>query len=172
MNKQLKTLTLLTGFTILMAAVPALADNAPTTAEQMAGMQTMCEETASVRADRQNEKSLYERLGGYDKIYEFVQEIVRRHYTNESIKHMFVGVDRELLTKHVADFVAAGTGGGATYSGRTMPATHAHLGLTDADFLSAGDDIVNSMKVMEYGQNEIEEFVCILVSLKDQVVFK
>ncbi len=171
MNKKLKTLALLAGFIILMAAIPALAGNAPTTAEKMVGMQNMCEETASARAERQNEKSLYERLGGYDKIYKLATEIARRHYINESIKHMFVGVDKEMLIKHVADFVAAGTGGTATYSGRDMPSTHAHLKLTDADFLSAGNDIVNSMTTLGYGQNEIDEFVCILVSLKDQVVF-
>ncbi len=85
---------------------------------------------------------------------------------------MFVGVDKKMVTKHVADFIAAGTGGTATYAGRDLPGSHAHLNLTDADFLSAGDDIVNSMKVMGYGENEIQEFVCILVSLKDQVVFK
>ena len=31
-------------------------------------------------------------------------------------------------------------------------------------------DIVTAMKGMGYGENEINEIVCILVSLKDQVV--
>ena len=51
-----------------------------------------------------------------------------------------------------------------------MPASHAHLRLTDADFLAAGGDIVTAMQSMGYGENEINEIVCILVSLKDQVV--
>jgi hypothetical protein len=53
-----------------------------------------------------------------------------------------------------------------------MPATHANLKLTDADFLSAGGDIVSAMQSMGYGEDEINEFVCILVSLKDQVVLE
>jgi hemoglobin len=71
----------------------------------------------------------------------------------------------------VADFVAAGTGGTEVYTGRPMPAAHADLKLTDADFLSAGHDIVTAMQSMGYGQNEIDEILCILMSLKNQVVF-
>ena len=85
---------------------------------------------------------------------------------------MFTHVDSERLAKHVADFTAAGTGGPQEYTGRTMPGSHANLKRTDADFLSAGGDIVTAMKSMGYGENEINEFVCILVSLKDQVVFE
>ena len=33
-------------------------------------------------------------------------------------------------------------------------------------------DIVTAMQSMDYGQDEIDEVVCILVSLKDQVVLK
>ncbi len=118
------------------------------------------------------EKSLYERLGGYDKILEMTTEVVRLHSINPTIIPMLKGVDHAGLAKHVADFVAAGTGGTAKYTGRDMPSSHAHLKLTDADFLSAGGDIVTAMTSLGYGQNEIDEFLCIMVSLKDQVVFK
>jgi len=147
-------------------------NDAPSVAEQMAGLQQMCADTAEARAQRQAEQSLYERLGGYDKIHEFISEVVRLHKENPDINHMFTNVDSERLVKQVADFAASGTGGPQTYTGRTMPETHARLELTDADFLSAGGDIVKAMQTTGYGQNEIDEFVCILVSLKDQVVFE
>ena len=142
------------------------------TAEQMAGLQAMCAESATARGERQAQKSLYDRLGGYDRILELTTDIVRRHADNETIKRTLEGVDHELLAKHVADFMAAGTGGSAEYSGRSLPDSHAHLDLTDADFLSAGGDIMAAMQAMEYGQNEIDEVVCIMVALKDQVVFE
>jgi hemoglobin len=82
------------------------------------------------------------------------------------------GVDGKTLAKRVTDFTAAGTGGPQTYKGRSMPAAHARLELTDADFLAAGGDIVKAMQTMGYGEDEVNEFVCILVSLKDQVVLK
>lgn len=156
----------------MLATGTAVANDTVTVAEQMAGLQQMCADTAEARAQRQAEKPLYDRLGGYEKINDFTREVVRLHKENDDIKHMFEYVDTERLATSVADFTAAGTGGSQTYSGRTMPAAHANLKLTDADFLSAGGDIVTAMQTMGYGQNEIDEFVCILVSLKDQVVLE
>lgn len=148
------------------------AGSAPSVAEQIAGLQQMCADTAEARAQRQSDQPLYERLGGYDRIHEFVREVVRLHQENDAIRHMFTHVDADRLAKNVADFAASGTGGPQSYSGGTMPEVHARLELTDADFLAAGGDIVKAMQTMGYGQNEIDEFVCILVSLKDQVVFE
>jgi hemoglobin len=150
----------------------AVANDSVTVTEQVAGLQQMCADTAEARAQRQAEQPLYERLGGYDKIHEFTREVVRLHFENDSLDRIMEGVDGERLAKSVADFTASGTGGPKVYKGRTMPEAHARLELTDADFLAAGGDIVTAMQTMGYGQNEIDEFVCILVSLKDQVVFK
>lgn len=157
---------------ILCGVTSAVAGDAPSVTEQMAGMKKMCADTAEARAQRQAADPLYNRLGGYDKIHQFTTEVVRLHNENEDIKVMFEHVDSEKLAQHVADFVSAGTGGTAEYTGRAMPAAHSKLRLTDADFLSAGGDIVTAMKTMGYGENEIQEMVCILVSLKDQVVFE
>jgi hemoglobin len=174
MEDTTKTKWVLAAFVMaaLTISVAEANDAAPTVDEQIAGMQKMCADTADARAQRQAADPLYNRLGGYDRILEFTTEVVRLHHENESIKDMFKYVDSERLAKHVADFTAAGTGGPQQYTGRTMPATHANLKLTDADFLAAGGDIVTAMQSMGYGEDEINEFVCILVSLKDQVVFK
>lgn len=158
---------------MLILASAAWAEKAaPTTEDQIHGLQTMCAESHDARAARQEEESLYLRLGGYDKILEMTTEVVRLHSINPAIKHTLKGVDHAGLAKHVADFAAAGTGGTAKYTGRDMRSSHAHLKLTNADFLSAGGDVVTAMTSMGYGQNEIDEFLCILVSLKDQVVLK
>jgi hemoglobin len=173
MNDRKQTKWILAVLTVAMLAVGvAGAGDASTVADQMSGLQTMCADTAQARAQRQADEALYFRLGGYDRIHEFTREVVRLHKQNDAIKAMFTYVDSEKLAKHVADFVAAGTGGSESYTGRAMPAVHAKLRLTDADFLSAGGDIVTAMQSMDYGQNEIDEIICILVSLKDQVVLE
>jgi hemoglobin len=148
------------------------ANSAPSVAEQISGMQKMCADTEQARAQRQAENPLYNRLGGYDRIHEFTTEVVRLHFENEALDRIMVGVNGEVLAKRVADFAASGTGGPQTYTGRSMPAAHEHLHLTDADFLAAGGDIVKAMHTMGYGEDEINEFLCILVSLKDQVVLE
>ena len=174
--KLTQTKWILAAFVMAMLSVAVGGANdtnyAPSVAEQIGGMQAMCAETADARAQRQADEALYFRLGGYDRIHEFTSEVVRLHFENDALDRIMVGIDGEVLAKRVADFAAAGTGGPQTYTGRSMPAAHEHLHLTDADFLAAGGDIVKAMQTMGYGENEINEFVCILVSLKDQVVLK
>ena len=173
MNDRTRTKWILSALVMAMLSVAvAGANDAPTVAEQIGGMQAMCADTEQARAQRLADDALYNRLGGYDRIHEFTTEVVRLHFENEALDRIMVGVDGEALAKNVADFVATGTGGPQRYTGRDMPTAHSHLHLTDADFLSAGGDIVTAMQTMGYGQDEINEFVCILVSLKDQVVFE
>lgn len=157
---------------VLLPTAVAWAEEKPNASEQIASLEKMCAGSAEIRSERQAAESLYERLGGYDRILALTNEVVRLHKQNDAIKHMFEHVDSEKLAKHVADFMAAGTGGTAKYTGRDLPTSHANLNLTDTDFLSAGGDIIQAMQNLEYGQDEIDEVVCILVSLKDQVVFE
>ena len=160
----------------LVVAIPVLVlaggEKTPSADEQMAGLVESCQASADARAARHEAKALYDRLGGYDKILALTTEIVRLHGENDAIKRTLVGVDPEMLAKHVADFMAAGTGGTAAYTGRSMPDAHRHLELSTADFLAAGGDVIQAMKNLGYGPDEIDEVVCILVSLKDTVLYE
>jgi len=144
----------------------------PSAEEQMAGLVGMCDASAEARTARQAAESLYDRLGGYDKIHALTTEIIRLHNINPDFRLMMKYVDDEHLADQVADFMAAGTGGTETYKGRNMHDAHAHLEFTTADFLSAGGDIMKAMTNLGYGQNEIDEVICLLVSMKDQVILK
>ena len=159
---------------VILAAVPVLAgDEAePTPAEMVAGLVSMCDASADARTARHEADSLYNRLGGYDKIHALCQEIVRLHQVNEDFRLMMTYVDGDQLAKHVADFMAAGTGGTAEYTGRDMVTAHKHLQMTNGDFLSAGGDVMQAMKNMGYGQEETDEVICILVSMKDAVIYE
>jgi len=171
MNKQNTVLSLLTGLIILIS-IPAFAGDAPTVDEQIAGLEAMCAANSDARGERQEQKPLFERLGGNEKIAKLWYNVAARHRVNESIKQFMEGVDDDVLVQHLVDFVSAGTGGDAEYTGRSMPDAHRDMKLTDAHFLAAGGDVIAAMQEMEYGQNEIDEVVCILVSLKGQVVLK
>jgi len=75
------------------------------------------------------------------------------------------------VSKRVADFMISGMGGPAVYKNRpTLPDSHRHMKLTNADFMAAGADVIQAMKNLEYGQNEIDEVVCALVGLRPMVV--
>lgn len=156
----------------LLSGGSAVAGDSPTVDEQMAGVVEMCAGTESARVARQAEKPLYYRLGEYDKIKDLTEEIVRLHSVNPDFARFWGHIDEEALIKNVTDFVSTGTGGPKVYEGRDMSSAHAHLELSKADFLSAGNDVSMAMQNKGYGENETQEFLCILVSMKDLVITK
>jgi hemoglobin len=149
-----------------------IAGESPTVEDQMAGLVAMCAESEQARAQRHAETPLYDRLGGSEKITAMTAEIIRLHSINPDFRRFWGEIDEERLIKNVSDFVSTGTGGPKVYEGRDMPTAHAHLELSAADFLSAGGDVMHAMQNKGYGENEIQEMVCILVSMKDLVITK
>ena len=137
---------------ILPASAMAEGEAEPTPEDMIAQMEAQCAANSEVMAARQAESPLYDRLGGYEKINALTTKIIELHEQNEAIQHLMDGVDGEALARHVADFMASGTGGPQKYTGRDMVSAHEHLKLTDADFLSAGGDIVKAMKSFDYGE--------------------
>ena len=157
-------------FIVLFSAGLATAGDDPTVDEQVAGLVTMCADSEAARVVRQEAKPLYFRLGEYDRIFELTEEIVRLHSINPDFERFWGHIDEEKLVKNVSDFVSTGTGGPEVYTGLDMPSAHAHLELSKADFLSAGGDVSKAMKNKGYGDEETQEFLCILVSMKDMVI--
>ena len=156
----------------LVSAGFATAGEEPTVDEQVTGLVTMCADSEEARVARQEAKPLYFRLGEHDGIHGLTTEVVRLHSINPDFTRFWVYIDEEALIKNLDDFISTGTGGPKGYEGRDMPSAHAHLELSNADFLSAGGDVMTGMKNLGYGEEEIQEFVCILVSMKDLVITK
>jgi len=171
-TKTLKTMICALSMALVAATAMAGEAPAPTADEQLAALETMCAESGDARAARHAETSLYERLGGEESIHELTREIVRLHSINPQIQRTVEGVSHKRLAHRVAQFVISGTGGPKVYDGPTLNDSHEHLKLSNADFLAAGSDVILAMKNLEYGQNEIDEMVCILVSLRHHVVIE
>ena len=148
----------------------ATAGDEPTVDEQVAGLVEMCAASESARVARHEANPLYSRLGGYDGVHALTTEVVRLHSIHPDFARFWGDIDEEALIKNLDDFIATGTGGPKGYEGRDMPTAHAHLELSDADFLSAGGDVMAGMQNVGYGEEEIQEFVCILVSMKNLVI--
>lgn len=143
---------------------------APTADQQVAGLEAMCAEAQPAMAARQAESSLFVRVGGRDSIHTMVAETVRLHQINEPIKRVMEGVDPDHLTEQVTDFLVLATGGEGEYSGRDMIEAHAHLSLTNADFLAAGGDLGKGMTFAGWGEDEQQELLCAFVGLRPHVV--
>ncbi|MGE5125901.1 MAG: group I truncated hemoglobin [Betaproteobacteria bacterium] len=149
------------------AAVPPVT---PSPERQVAALEASCAASAAARASRHAQTPLYQRLRGEQGIHAITRETVRLHLQNPPIRHYFERLDPDAVAKRVAEFMISGTGGPQVYQGPDLTTSHRSMKLTNADFVAAGGDVVQAMKNLKYGQEEIDEVVCTLVSLRSQVV--
>lgn len=77
---------------------------------------------------------LYDRLGGMEAIEAAVDAFHERVAADDRVNGYFRGVDMAALTRHQADFFAAGTGGPVEYTGAEIAAAHAPLAVDDRAF--------------------------------------
>jgi hemoglobin len=121
------------------------------------------------------EKSLYERLGGYDAIAAVVNELATRLVTDRKLGVYFKGLSNDSkrrLIAHLTDFVCSATGGPCIYTGRDMKTSHEGLGITEKDwdrFVKITKEVLDKFKVPA---REQEELLQAIASLKPVIVEK
>ncbi|UUZ66626.1 group 1 truncated hemoglobin [Polaromonas sp. P2-4] len=115
--------------------------------------------------------TLYERLGGEERIKQLAADILDNHYRNPLIRSRFEKVsDRAALERHSVEFLCAGSGGPQTYTGKDLMSAHKGMNVSEQELIAAIDDIVAAMTKNGYDQAEKNEVVAILYSLKGDVV--
>jgi hemoglobin len=149
-------------------AVEAAAEPSPD--EKVAELDAMCAGAQEAIAARHAATPLYDRLGGRDAIRAVVADTIRRHQVNPQIQRVMEGVDADHLTNQVTDFMSSAFGGDVEYAGRDMVTAHAHLELSNADFLAAGDDLGAAMAAAGVGEDEQQEILCAFVGLRAMAV--
>ena len=117
-----------------------------------------------------SEASLYERLGGPDKIRAICTDIYDNHASNPKIKARFVDTDREATIQKVWEFFCAGIGGPETYTGQDMKAAHRGMNIAGDEFVEVCDDVMNALNKNNVEQKEKDEVLCILYSMKGDIV--
>ncbi|MDA8259372.1 MAG: group 1 truncated hemoglobin [Betaproteobacteria bacterium] len=129
--------------------------------------------TATYQTERSTTMSatLYERLGGVERITTLAKDLVELHYTNPLLKTRFEQIkDRAKFERNVADFICAGTGGPQSYTGKDVLSAHRHMNIDERELVSAIDDAMTAMTKNGYGQAEKNDVLAILYSLKGDVV--
>ena len=107
------------------------------------------------------QKSLYQRLGGYDAIAAVSDEFIARLATDEQEKRFFIGFSddsKARIRQHVVDFICKATGGPCYYTGRDMKTAHAGSGISKADWertLKIFGEVLNKFKVPEQERKDI-----------------
>jgi hemoglobin len=114
--------------------------------------------------------SLYQRLGGRDAITAVVDKFVGNVAADNRINKFFASTDIPKLKTHLVNQVCEATGGPCKYTGRTMKATHAGMGLTNADFDALVQDLVGALDFYKVGKAEKDELLAALGPMRSDIV--
>jgi hemoglobin len=123
----------------------------------------------------ENEKSLYERLGGTDGITAIVDEVVEAHMTNPAIKARFLPLKNNpehfaKVRQHLIDFFIMGSGGPQQYTGKDMHSAHIGMNISQGEYMSVIDDILSALDKKNIDEQSRKDVLAILFSLKDQMI--
>lgn len=103
--------------------------------------------------------SLYERVGGYDGIYQFAAVAIKKGMMHPDIGHIWDHMSESNFYKeHInfTDFLAAHWGGNVRYRGRDMVTVHRGMGLTEVHWNAMFDCLDETYE--EFGvPNDIRE---------------
>lgn len=114
--------------------------------------------------------TLYERLGGRPGIEAIVEDIWNNHISNPVINNRYAASDPAKVKRLVTEMCCAGFGGPETYTGKDMVSAHKGMNINEAEFIAVCDDVLRALDMHNVGKREKDEILCILYSLKGEVV--
>ena len=123
----------------------------------------------------QAQKTLYQRLGGYDAIAAVTDDFVGRLVTDQTFARFFVGFANDSkgrIRQNIVDFFCAKTGGPCLYVGRDMKTAHAGLGVTKAEWDRSTQLLTASLKKFNVGDAEQKDFIAIVAAIEKDIVEK
>ncbi len=134
-----------------------------------------CIGVPAVRPAAAQQKSLYQRLGGYDAIAAVSDDFIGRLATGKLLSRFVVGLSddsKKKLRQHLVDFLCSATGGPCVYTGRDMKTAHTGLGITEADWKEGVDDLVATLNKFKVPDKEKGEVLAAVSGLKKDIVEK
>lgn len=121
------------------------------------------------------QRSLYDRLGGYDAISAVVSDFADRLVTDPKLIKHFGGFSTDRLQQFKTfniQLVCMATGGPCTYEGRSMLKTHQGSRISEADFNQVAANLVATLDKFKVPDRERSELLTIVGSLKGDIVEK
>ena len=126
-------------------------------------------------AQGKSEKTLYQRLGGYDAVAAVVDDFIGRLVADARFEKFFAGfsVDsKKRIRQHIVDQFCAAAGGPCIYTGREMKTTHQGLGISEDDWNAAAKHLVASLDKFKVPEKEKTDLLAFVTSLKKDIVEK
>ena len=121
------------------------------------------------------DKSLYQRLGGYDAIAAVSDEFIGRLATDDMEKRFFAGFStdsKKRIRQHLVDKLCNAAGGPCVYTGRNMKTSHAGAGITKADWDHSVKILVEVLDKFKVPEKEKKDLFALLGPMEKEIVEK
>jgi hemoglobin len=120
-----------------------------------------------------SDKSLYERLGGYDAIAAVAAGLMVRIKDDDKLRRFYDhrgadGIARE--EQLLVDYLCASSGGPMVYTGRDMKTVHIGMRLDEEDWIRAIGHLTTTLEAFEVPEQEKGEVLAFTESLKPEIV--
>ena len=119
------------------------------------------------------EKSLYERLGGYEAISAVVNDFAPKLFNDPQVGPFFKGMGtdtRQSFIQKNINLVCNVTGGPCKIISRPAKTVHAGLGITEAEFNIVVNHLVDTLDTFKVPAKEKQELLTIIGTLKPDIV--
>ena len=119
------------------------------------------------------EKSLYDRLGGYDTLAAFTDELLQRITSDPEIGIYWRGHSTDSMKRDrqlIVDFLCEAIGGPVIYRGRDMKTSHEGLRITEREWEIFMVHTAATLDHFEVPEPEKQEFLDCAASLKGDIV--
>jgi hemoglobin len=114
--------------------------------------------------------TLYKRLGGYDAVAAFVDELIAQ--VREEKFRGFSTSSQQRVRQNIVDFVCKATGGPCQYHGRDIKTAHAGIGIGKVDWDKFVAVFSATMKKFKVPEREQKELATLLLPLEKDIVEK
>jgi hemoglobin len=120
-----------------------------------------------------SQKSLYERLGGYDGIAAFTDDLLPRLKADTQLGRFWKNRGEDGMAREkqlLIDFLCSCAGGPMYYKGRDMKLSHKGMRISESDWSIFLGHAGATMKALQVPQKECDEVAAFVLSLKDDIV--
>ena len=119
------------------------------------------------------EKTLYDRLGGYDAITAVVNELLSRLMADSQLERFWSnrgedGINRE--KQLLIDYLCSSAGGPMLYVGRDNKTSHKGMGITDSDWDKFIAHLNATLDVFQVPQQERDDLLDFIDSTRADIV--
>ncbi|MCM8534754.1 MAG: group 1 truncated hemoglobin [Lentisphaeraceae bacterium] len=120
-----------------------------------------------------SDKTLYERLGGYDAISIFANDLLPRLQADSQLGRFWEnrgddGIARE--KQLLINFLCKNSGGPMVYTGRDMKTSHKGMKISESDWELFLGHAGKTIQKLEIPEQETSEIVAFVLSLKSDIV--